>query len=62
MFDLAGRLFIGRQCLPYLAVGERFENPCEAKAKMIVVQSGAPRSWKMAQLQGEPLPGLYAGI
>jgi len=24
MFDLAGRLFIGRQCLPYLATGWRF--------------------------------------
>ncbi len=57
-----------------LPVGERFENPCEAKAKMIVVQSGAQGAGKwlsykvnhyqdyMQEFGAEPPKIIYVGI
>ena len=57
-----------------LPVGERFDNPCEAKAKMIVVQSGAQDadkwlSYKVNHYQDyikefgdEPPKVIYVGI
>ncbi|HHT9136544.1 MAG TPA: DUF3047 domain-containing protein [Candidatus Wunengus sp. YC60] len=57
-----------------LPVGERFENPCEAKARMIVVQSGAQDagkwlSYKVNHFQDyiqefgeEPPKIIYVGI
>ena len=57
-----------------LPVGERFGNPCEAKAKMIVVQSGAQNAGKwlsykvnhyqdyMQEFGEEPSKIIYIGI
>ena len=57
-----------------MSVGERFDNPCEAKAKMIVVQSGAHDagkwlSYKVSHYQDyikefgeEPPKIIYVGI
>ena len=55
-------------------MGERFDNPCEAKAKMIVVQSGAQDAGKwlnyrvnhyqdyMQEFGEEPPKIIYVGI
>jgi len=57
-----------------LPVGERFDNPCEAKAKMIVVQSGAQDAGKwlsykvnhyqdyIKEFWDEPPKIIYVGI
>ena len=52
--------------------GERYENPCEAKAKMIVIAEWSAGCEQMAQLQGkhyriyrireEPPKIIYVGI